>query len=389
VKAWLVGLAWAALVQGDPAPVVVEPAPIDWLARLAPRSPVAGMRGFECVSVVKFAAEPTTPHELTCTYVFPDRVRWQLRVRGQDEFGRHIEYRCGDAYFVLAQGETQATEVSSRTAEAAALTSKCESMELRRALFLWPDGFEWIESGDVRRAKSTCGREIEARMDSDGRPQLVRWANADAASAESLSVAKWSERLGRWWPESLELQIGAERIWTESVESVATSVQLLDQFFLPPNLRPDASTARTRSTAIHVDTPSRHEFRFTLPTGCDWELARTRWDAEVAKLVASLPTDWKVAPGAYAEVDSNGRPIALLVRVRGVGQPPPGAAFAPSQPALLTAARWPGVDVAGSLRRLAELAPAGAELGGAYVGFQSALAADGELQIVAVLRAKR
>lgn len=391
IRAWIAVLALGAGVSiQDPSDAEATPhSTVDWAAKLPARAPIAGIAGFESVSLVRFAADPESPHELTCAYVFPGRVRWQLRVRGQDELGRHVEYRCGDTYFVLAQGQARADELAPGAAPTADVAAKCEMSELRRALFLWPNGWAWSGEGEERRAASECGRTLLAELGPDGRPRAMTWSEDSERATERMEVSEWTQRHGRWWPSKLSLSLGGELVWREEVEALSTAVALLDAYFVPPDRRGAASDATLPGGIVHVDTPARHEVRVPLAPKTDWSRAKARWHEEVRRVAAELPQTWRVAPGSYFAVDRSGAPTALWIRVRGSGEPPATAMFVASKPALLLAAHWPGADMAQRLIELERGAPAHSELTQRYVGFANGIDGSELVQFVGELGFRR
>ncbi len=359
--------------------------PVDWLRNLAPRAAIAGLAGVECVSILEYAADPSTPHELNATYVFPSRARWQIRVRGREELGRSIEYRCGDTYFVLPQAEGRSIEVSRRSPLADQVSAKCEMLELRRAALLWPDGFEWSESGEARRAASECGRVLLARLGDDGRPRELHFESENGGLGERLVIRSWKQRQNRWWPQDLELWFGPERIWSERVESVTTALSLLDLYFVPPDRRAGSPGGDAAHAVRHIDAPERCDVRVQLPESADWKSVASLWKSESARVFAQLPADWSAAPGVHVELAEDGRPTALLVNLRGAGAAPPGAIVSPATEALLVVERWPAQDLANSLASLRRATPPGASVTRRVASFPAGLEAAVEVQLVARL----
>lgn len=374
--------------QQDNAPrsqAGAEAQAVDWLRNLAPRAAIAGLAGVECVSILEYAADPSTPHELNATYVFPARARWQIRVRGREELGRSIEYRCGDTYFVLPQAEGRSIEVSERSPLADQVAAKCEMLELRRAALLWPDGFEWSPGGELRRAPSDCGRVLVAQLGDDGRPRELRFESASGGPGERLVIRSWKQRVHRWWPQELELWFGPERIWSERVESVTTALTLLDLYFVPPDRRAGSPGGDAAHAVRHIDAPERCDMRVALPESADWKSLAGLWKSESARIAEALPAGWSTAPGVHVELADDGRPMALLVGVRGVGAPPPGALVSPATQALLVLQRWPADDLAKPLASLRRATPSGASVTRRLASFPGGLEAAVEVQLVARL----
>jgi hypothetical protein len=379
----LAGLASAR--QQPPAPSAEAPK-LDPTGALPPRAAIAGLAGFECVSILEYAADPATPHELTCTYVFPARARWQIRVRGREELGRSIEYRCGETYFVLSQSEGRSTEISARSPHGDQVAAKCEMFELRRAAFLWPDGFDWTTSGDVRRAPSSCGRTLVARIDDNGRPRELHFDPSGGSPGERLVIRAWKQRHERWWPQELELWFAAERIWSERVESLSPSLALLDLYFAPPDRRAPAQAGDAAPAVRHIDAPERCEVRVELPQAAEWSAVADLWKSEFARLAQRLPAGWSSSPGAHVELADDGRPKALLFRLRGEGDPPTGATVSAPAQGLIYSQRWPPVNLERSLATLRRAAPSGSRVTHWYATFADGFEAPpSEVQLVALL----
>lgn len=349
--------------------------------QLPPRAPIAGLAGFEVVSRLHYAADEKTEHELACTYVFPDRARWQLRVRGEAELGRHIEYRCGVDYFVLEQGRDRSLHLVADGAREAERRARCEMFELRQATFLWPDGYEWTQTSERQRtAPSSCGRRLMAELGDDGRPRRV-WLEG---AAEQLRVSEWRQRGARWWPDRLELWSGADAVWKEQVESLSTALAVLDLYFLPPDRR-TALGHGPASTVSHIDAPESWEQRVELPRACDWAAAGEHWTREMDGWKAKLPVGWTALPGAWIEIAPDGAPAALILRARGTGSAPDGIGrVAPTQ-ALLLALDWPAPALVDSIRSLQRAVPADARVGRWLVSLPEGWGARTKAQLVACL----
>ena len=385
-SAWIRAAALAAGLCTSAAPTASQAPsakPNDAAAARAvpPRSPIAGMAGFEAVSRLHYAADPKSEHELACTYVFPDRARWQLRVRGAADLGRHIEYRCGADYFVLEQGRERSLHLAAGGAREAERRARCEMLELRRATFLWPDGYAWTSSGASQRTAPTeCERTLVAELGDDGRPRRL-WLEG---AAEQLRVLEWRQRGARWWPERLELWSGNQAVWSEQVESVSTSLAVLDLYFLPPDRR--TSPAPGAASAVsHLDAPESWERRIELPRPCDWKAAAQRWTRESAAWSSGMPAGWQTLTGAWIEVAADGTPLALVLRARGTGPAPSGIErVAPTQ-ALLLSTEWPAPTLAESLRTLQRATPAEARVGRWLVSLPDGWEATTKAQLVACL----
>lgn len=359
----------------------------DWTARLPPRQNVAGLSGFESVSVLHYAADPDEKHELTCLYVFPARARWQITVRGKPELGRHVEYRCGDAYFELAQSSDRSAEVGATAAQPNQRESKCELFELRRAAFLWPDGFDWTGEGSSRSALTECGRKLTANLDPDGRPSSLSFEPQPLRGDESLHIRSWRNRHERWWPDVLEFRQGSNLVWSEHVESLTTRLALLDSYFVPPDRRALAGALR-EAHVLHFDAPPQHEIRLGLEQTLDWADAARIWAEFQQRVAAELPSEWRCLPAVAFELNDQGLPTAAIVRLRGSGAPPKGVVATAAEQALTTSEPWPIADLKGARDRLRRSIPGEASLGRVLLLFSGPPASAASVQVVATLRAK-
>lgn len=374
-------LPWRGPAQ-EPAPPA-NPAPPDPLSALARRAPVAGLAGFRSTSSLVYAEAPDRPHELEATYVFPDRGRWQS-MAAPARSGRHIVYRAGSEFFVLEPGATRSIRIDP-SEHAADWSQNLRAFELRRALFLWPEGFAWSGEGPVRTAKIPCG-SLEATLGPDGRPQRVAILASDAPP-EAYDAIRWSEQRGRWWPSSMDFVLDGGRVWSETVRGVDTQVHLLDLYFVPPDRRsgPQTQSAMLRQV-IHGDVPSGWRKRVALEAGTSWRDLEKRWQDEVTEARAA---GLEVEPGAWVELDTEGRPVALSLHVaRGPGDPPAGTELVAEQPAVLAGLNGLDVDLADAVRTLRRSVPDGAVAGEVYARFAQGPGPERPLKVYLTVRAK-
>jgi hypothetical protein len=365
-----------------------KPAP-DALSTLEARAPIAGLAGIRSTSTLTYAEAPERPHELESTYLFPDRGRWQV-VDESARSGRQIVYRAGREFFVLEPASTRSIRIDPQE-HSVDWSANLRAFELRRALLLWPDGFAWSGEGAVRSAKIECG-SLEATLGSDGRPERIA-IQAPDVPAEGYAAIRWSEQRGRWWPSSMEFVLDGARVWSETVRSVDTQVHLLDLYFVPPDRRPAplAQSAMLRQV-IHGDVPSGLRKRVALASGASWPDVEKRWPVEVS---AARAAGLDVEPGAWIELDTEGRPIALVLhvldggaRTRGKGDPPAGTELAAEQPAVLAGLNGVDVDLGEALRTLRGSVPEGTLAGEAYARFAQAPGTQRPVRVYLTVRAK-
>lgn len=342
---------WPQAPQSSPPAAQIE---------VPARRPIAGLSGFQSVSSVRYSEAPDVEHELTCTYVFPARARWQVAVPEQPQLGRHVEFRYGERYFEMAQSADRSREVARSNAQGVEWSAKCELLELRLAVFLWPDGFEWREDGLHHRARGECGRELVALLDADGRPTLVRFAGEPERVEEELRISAWREQRGRWWPAALEFWQSGQMIWREHVATLTTQVALLDTYFLPPDRR-GVTTGSRDASVLHFDAPAQTEVRESVVAGADWKHAQELWRSLASRIDAQLPPGWERLPNATFELNADGSASAAVVRLRGRGTAPAFATSTAACQALTTPTEWPPSQTSQALLRLEAAKPSDAK----------------------------
>lgn len=370
---------------GAPPQPAPKPAPQDPLAQLAPRKPVAGLAGFQSVSSIVFDVEPQNPHVLETTYVFPDRARWQFAARNAQPGERQLVYRCGPAIFSLDPLQTASQQIDDAPPHGEMYAANCWAMELRRALFQWPDGFAWSGAGATRVADSGCGRKLEARLGEDGRPTAM-FLQGEEDKRETYRAITWREQDGRWWPATLELHIDGGRLWTEKVDSLDTKVRVLDLFFVPPDRRVQSLAGELKS----VDMVASWRLRIALAEGADWAAAAAAWNAAVAKYTGPDAQGWKLAPGSWVELDHAGAPRAVLVGFTPSEGVPPheGVSLVAEHSVLLIGASGAAVDFSAAVEALIVATPASAKAGTPYARFPGTPGSAGPVQIVLPLEAQ-
>ncbi|MCC7014731.1 MAG: hypothetical protein IT454_19370 [Planctomycetes bacterium] len=365
-----------ALVQ------VASPTPAgDRTTLLPPRAPIAGLAGFQSSSSIEFAAEPTKPHALEATYVFPERARWQLAPRDAAPGERHVVFRCAGAFFELAAGESASRLVSDAGPTDENWRRSLAGVELRRALFLWPDGFAWTGQGATRSAPLDSGEELEVELDADGRPSAI-FVRGARDVRETYREIRWREQRERWWPSTMELVVERQLVWRERVESLETQVRVLDLYFLPADRRAAAAQS-TASAVAHADVPACYWRREVLPDGTDWDAVTTRWRDAIRPYAQPAADAWKLAGGACVELDDSGAPRALLLCFsEGRGTPPEGLLKVREHTALTSALQRPSNGLGACRKQLAAAIPATASAGVAYARFVGEPSLAGPVQVV-------
>lgn len=378
-------LSLALVAQGQETPgktalsAVQAPAGAERLAALPPRARIAGLQGFQSISTITFADPKARAHTLDATFVFPSRARWTIAPAGGRAGERHVVYRCGPAFFELPAQANAARLVSDSGAGDAQWRSSLASVEARRALFLWPDGFEWRGEGARREATLDGGEKLVAELGPDGRPTSLSVV-AERTQLEQYRAIRWRERAGRFWPDTFELALDGTLLWSESVATLETAVRVLDQFFLPAELRPATADAGPRR-ATPVDVPLSHVLRVPLPKDTAWTEVEALWRAAFEPFAKPAEGGWRLEGGSCVELGPKAEPAAILLRFKpGTGPAPKDVATLAEHGALavgIPPSPATPIDLAGELANLVRSAPANARPGAAFARFSGAPSLSG------------
>lgn len=288
-----------------------------------PRRASAGLAGFQTVSRLDFGS---AQNRLTAVFVFPDRARWHFEdYAAAPQSVRVLLYRQGEAVHQLASG------TPSQALEAAERDVVLLQMELRRAVMLWPDGFEWEESDEGLRSApvyaDSCCRErqlgtLVAAL-ADGRARRIEVRDADKAVVEALEIREWQQLQGRTWPRTLAMEAEGGG-FVETIESIEPRVHYLELSFLPPDRRPLSASAARSSRILAQDLVAVTYRARDLPEGLSWEQALVQARAWIDDSAETLrAAGMAVDPVPTFEVSSAGRPVRCLVRVATAVQAPP------------------------------------------------------------------
>lgn len=343
--------------------------------------PIAGISGFESISTLLYPAAPDRPHELRATYVFPERVRWQLSVKDGKGDERVLQFRSGETVYSLP-AHSAASEICTGPDRSQTLLQ----MELRRALMLYPDGFEWKGTSPERRADlgelgSLFVRDSTAP---DGRPTELGDAGPDGKRIDSFKSIRWCEKDGRSWPAEMELWHSGELAWKETVESVDVRGRFVDSYFIPPDRRDHAGSEQVQGSIRELDLPPTCALRVETAKGATWDrvladLARLRgeWTRQLAEKKLELE------PVATIEISGGGDPTAIVVRLSTVPEDLP-TGFLVSSPRKGLAMAVLGLKEAtpARLTDLHKALPKGSVEGVPYVRFDPKTGAEGRIVVV-------
>ncbi len=348
---------------------------------LPPRKPIAGFEGFECVSSVVFATSLEHPHRLRSTFAFPDRARLQLTVQDEKHGDRDVRYRYGERCYRLPAGTHRSEESTGEERDEIVL-----SMELRRALVLYPDGFEWKDAGSERRADVGTVGVLFARPTSaaDPKPVEMRAVARDGRPLEAYRSIAWREKNGRSWPATLELWRGKELVWRETIESIDVEGKVIDAFFLPSDRRAATGAAMPIETTRDQELPASCGLRVDVPKGATWK--------EVAEGYTRLREEWNerlkenglaVDRHATIELGPKGEAVAWIVRLDHIPDVvPPGFTTVAQRRGIVLAVRDLASITPENVGRLSGSVPKGSVAGSAYARFDSKDGAAGTVLLV-------
>jgi hypothetical protein len=259
-------------------------------------------------------------------------------------------------------------------------------MELRRALMLYPDGFEWKGTGPERRADlgELGSLFVVDSTASDKRPTELGDAGPDGKTIDSFKAIRWREKDGRTWPAEMELWHAGELVWKETVDSVDVRGRFVDSYFVPPDRRDRTGAEPMQGSIRELDLPPTCALRVETSKGGTWdgalaELARLRgdWTKQLAEKKLELE------PIATIEISGEADPMAIVLRLSTVPEDLP-AGFLVSSPRKGLAVAVLGLKEATSAKitDLRKALPKGSVEGIPYVRFDPKTGAEGRIVMV-------
>ena len=334
----MLGLAILAVTLLAQAPAE-EPKPA-----LAERTTIAGLEGILCTSTLTYE-DASEPHELVAMYAFPDRAKWHLSLIGGSAHDRQIEYRSGDTCWRIEPARSD-----SRRMNAVERDHQIRRMELRRALLLWPHGFDWERRSGGWRADLGPLGHFEAAPGPGELPERIESFDADGRPLEALFELGWRKVGERSVPARARLSVEGALVWTEVFTEVSIRARFLDHTFVPPDRLGDLDL-ETRARRVELapeSAPAATRLRASLEPGVAWSVAIERAQTLRVHAQRSLGGGRALAPGVEFELSPGGRPVAVLLTLATAVEPaPPGWAHAPAhERLLLTLEGFPGRDVA-------------------------------------------
>ncbi len=314
-------------------------------SQIAPRLAVAGIKSIDCSSTVTYAALPGVPHRLQSTYVFPDRARWWLGVGTEPAVRRQMRFRLGTSVWAL-DPEAQL----SRPLEGEERAMSLVQVEMRKALFLWPEGFDWQRKDSSAKTKlddlgtlTATFAEGNARnpirlsfADAGGKPgdeyRAIEWRESEQGAEKHTPDKNTDKKVDRQadkqpveksWPTRLELWHEGALVWSETVDSLETGTRFIDSFFTPPDTRDGVGGRSVEVGAVRpLDLPETRTQRIALAQGTTWEKACAEHARLARERGAELQTHaLKLDAFATFEVSDQLEPIAVILRLGPVREP--------------------------------------------------------------------
>ena len=335
---------------------------------------IGGLRGFTILSTIQFEGQPEQPHHFEANYSFPDRTRWWMSVEAGGETYRRADYRHAGQVYGYAMGSGSSHEL-----EAADKAFIIRSMELRRALFLWPDGFEWQPTEGKREAVAALSQpsdqaslgSLRVELDEAGQPTIMHVLLPTGDEQEALQVTGWKKNYGRNWPSAIQLIAGGNKIWTEVIDQVDPTRRYADIFFLPADRRPGykpTSGDNADSEVRQIELPIFAARVFELPEGTRWDqtaqLGREIWKRE-SELLSK--TDRHLDPVVRFEIDAAGQPSFAILHLSDSSSPPQPWKLTEARLGLMLILDNPNQIIRSRINQLLAAIPAGTEPRPAYV----------------------
>jgi hypothetical protein len=390
-------LACGTLAQGAGAP---QPAPVEDAAPSAPpKAPIAGLPGFRSRSriVVRDSEDRVFLQEVY--YVFPERVRMSIAREGAAPAERQIFFRFGSSYWTLLPGSAVSQAIGGESI-ASVPRFLDAALELRRAAMLWPDGLAWVGEGTRRSAESSVSSRVDAtsqpqallllaELGDDGRPKSMRahLKSSDGTSFDTrvaLLDLTWTQKGERWWPHTFRSVDASGMEGFETIESIETAINALDDFFVPPDRRKELAAADSSQPQV-APLPPAVQARRELPPDTSWDDALAlaeRWGSEEAPRLAELGL--KLQDGLVLELAADtATPVAVLLRLAAPFETvPPGWERIPERRGVSVRRMAPGPLRRSALERLERSLPADAKPSAPYVRLVKRGAGEVSLQLV-------
>lgn len=287
-----------------------------------PRVAIAGLRALECASTVAYAGAPNVPHRLLAVYAFPDRARWWLGIGDEGAPQRQMRLRFGGALNAIDPGSATSRRLFGDMRSEALI-----QLEMRRALLLWPHGFEWQREGTQATTRLGSLGTLSVRFEDAHalNPSALTFTGIDGREGDSFRALVWRETEEKGqpgtkvkaWPAKLELWHEQLLVWRETVDTIDTQSRFVDSFFVPPDQR-EASVGKAMEVGAvrALDLPEFRSRRFPLEANATWDAARAQWKRLTEEQGALLKSaQVALDDKATFEVSESLAPTAVLLRL--------------------------------------------------------------------------
>ncbi|QDV06238.1 hypothetical protein Poly30_17450 [Planctomycetes bacterium Poly30] len=224
----------AGIQQGESLEDPVDRAAREAFAALPRRQKIGRIRGLNARSEVRFVSLPDTVFTLEGSFSAPQRSRVIL----SSADGAFERYQVGATLFGRdLRGGVAAEATPSYVLTKNGRTETLLDIELRRALFFWPDAPEFTGSGTTFTAKiEDLGVLLATVEETSGLPTKISSFGRDgkiAAEFHSIVWARPGSEDARAWPASFVFAAGGSDLWKEAVENVEDEWLFSDVWFLP------------------------------------------------------------------------------------------------------------------------------------------------------------
>lgn len=278
-----------------------------------PRRKIAGQRAIHAISRVRFADSEVSPHLLTTTIAFPERVRTELRREGGRESERRVTYLFGERCWNLAPGSPRSDPIEGELHQSVRL-----EFSLRRALLLWPHGNSWSTPEEGVSRAAVDDPELEATLvargcEGDSGPVSIAIEDGGGEEKYRLEGIDWTIEGGRLRPSSLAFHSGIRQVWTQEFLVVERRSRFADSWFVPPDRRMLGEKVSGKVQPVDLE-PALHLW-FELEPGRSLGEALER--ARHAAASVDLPDGLELADEIGVRLDPNGSPSGVLVRAGG------------------------------------------------------------------------
>lgn len=278
------------------------------------RSPELKLDCVQFVAQVNFVAQPEVRQELLSIYQGPDRAQWVVSRVHEGNRTRLSRFRSGHRIWALESGQKKSVESLGDEFDRV-----FAQLSLRRALYLWPDGFAWTGEGAAREvslfdAKGEKAGRLRVELE-DERPVRFLSFGRDEKPFESFRDLTWQEFQGRTFVHEAVLHFGEQPIWKEKLESIHADCQFTSAYFIPPDRREGSGGESQTGTVQRIQLAQCSERRYPLPADASWQAARDLAAERLDALRKALPE--RSASFDYeVELTSEAKPAAVILVLR-------------------------------------------------------------------------